>query len=157
MYNLCSEKNYDPAIFHNRVSQYGFDDHNAPPFELIRPCCADMANHLDSDEQNVAIVHCKAGKGRTGVMICAYLLYKNLFQSAIDALDFYAEARTQNKKGVTIPSQRRYITYFSYYMRNSLQYVPTTILLNSVTFVGVPTFNSGTCSPSLIIFQTKVN
>jgi len=156
VYNLCSEKNYDPVKFGNRVSQYGFDDHNAPPFELIRPCCADMAKWLDAHEDNVAIVHCKAGKGRTGVMICAYLLYKHYFKSAIEAMDYYAEARTQNKKGVTIPSQRRYITYFSYYVRNNYDYVPKTILLNSVTFIGVPTFNSGTCCPSLIIFQTKV-
>jgi len=157
IYNLCSEKKYDPAKFGYRVSHYGFDDHNAPPFELIQPCCADMGKWLDAHQDNIAIVHCKAGKGRTGVMISAYLLYKKYFNgNAIEAMNFYADARTHNSKGVTIPSQRRYITYFGYYTRNNFEYIPKTILLNSVTFIGVPTFNSGTCSPSLVIFQTKV-
>ena len=44
------------------VSVFPFDDHNAPPFELILPCCEDMDNWLHSDPGNVAIVHCKAGK-----------------------------------------------------------------------------------------------
>ena len=156
MYNLCSEKNYDPSKFGNRVSQYGFEDHNAPPFELIQPCCEDISEWLDEHVDNVAIVHCKAGKGRTGVMICSYLLYKRYFCSSVEALDYYAEARTKNCKGVTIPSQRRYITYYGYFTRHNCMYMPQTILLNSVTILGVPTFNSGTCNPSLVISQTKV-
>lgn len=156
VYNLCSEKNYDPAKFGNRVSQYGFDDHNAPPFELIKPCCVDMSKWLDSNQENVAIVHCKAGKGRTGVMICAYLLYKKYFTEANEAMNYYADTRTYNSKGVTIPSQRRYITYFGYSAKNDYAYIPRTILLNSITFMGVPTMNNGTCIPSVIICQTKV-
>lgn len=162
VYNLCSEKEYDESKFNYRVARFGFDDHNAPPFNLIESCCIDMDQWLSADEDNVAIVHCKAGKGRTGVMICSYLLYKKMFVDSEKAMQHYAKARTENEKGVTIPSQRRYITYFGYYVRHSLgsnpktRYSMSTVLLKSITLVGVPTYNSGTCSPSFVIYQTRV-
>jgi protein-tyrosine phosphatase len=48
-------------LFSTLVAKYPFDDHNAPPFQLMEPYCEDMATFL-SDPKNVAIVHCKAGK-----------------------------------------------------------------------------------------------
>lgn len=41
VYNLCSERTYNPAKFDGRVEFFPFDDHNPPPFEIMRPFCID--------------------------------------------------------------------------------------------------------------------
>eukprot|EP00118_Oscarella_pearsei_P025185 m.307682 g.307682 ORF g.307682 m.307682 type:complete len:425 (+) comp42617_c0_seq1:254-1528(+) len=152
IYNLCSERVYDAAPFHHRVVRYGFDDHNAPPFELVQPFCDDVEAYLKEHKSNVAVIHCKAGKGRTGVMICAYMLHIGLFDTTREALSFYGVTRTSNAKGVTIPSQRRYVNFYGHYIRNRLTYRPTTLLLRRFEISGPPNFRGG-CSPFFLVRQ----
>lgn len=46
-------------------------------------------------------------------MICAYLLYSGRWLTCEGALNYYAAVRSLNHQGVTIPSQRRFVQYFS--------------------------------------------
>lgn len=94
-----------------------FEDHNAPPFTMVIEFCEDVKRFLDREKDSIVGIHCKAGKGRTGVMICCYLLYSNFVKTALEALVYYGTIRTKDKKGVTIPSQMRYIYYFEHLMK----------------------------------------
>jgi len=93
------------------LDKYQFWDHEAPPFDMLVPFCQSVDQWLQKDPKNVAVIHCKAGKGRTGVMICCYLIWCKQYATADKALQFYAEQRTLNQKGVTIPSQQRAVRY----------------------------------------------
>jgi phosphatidylinositol-3,4,5-trisphosphate 3-phosphatase/dual-specificity protein phosphatase PTEN len=84
---------------------------------MILKFCEDVEDWLKlNKKKNVAAIHCKAGKGRTGVMICCYLIYSGQYTTGVNALRFYAKRRTQNHKGVTIPSQIRYVLYFEHFL-----------------------------------------
>ncbi|KAL3568030.1 hypothetical protein D5086_030681 [Populus alba] len=111
IYNLCIEEAYDPSHFHGRVETYPFDDNHVPPLEMMKLFCESVGSWLSSDPRNIAVVHCMAGKGRTGLMVCAYLVYSGMTPE--DALQLYANKRTTNNQGVSIPSQRRYVGYWA--------------------------------------------
>jgi len=138
VYNLCSERSYDHKKFHHRVVRYPFDDHNCPRFNDIWKFCVDVKDWLDEHVDNIAVIHCKAGKGRTGLMICCWLLFIKDWERAEDAMKFYAAARTFNQKGVTIPSQIRYIHYFERRMRDCHPPSAEPVTLSHIILHGQP-------------------
>lgn len=56
-------------------------------------------------------------------------------------LNYYASQRTQDSKGVTIPSQRRYVDYYSAMISNSLQYNPVKMYLTSIVIDPLPSLS----------------
>ncbi len=120
IYNLCLEKEriYNKNLFSSSyVGLFAATDHNPCPIKLILEFCIDICLYLLKNPNSVAAVHCKAGKGRTGVMICSYLVFSHLCESSEKAFRYYARIRTKDNTGVTIPSQKRYIKYFETFLQ----------------------------------------
>jgi len=136
------------------VARFPFDDHNPPSLKLISDFCGDVERFIAEDERNVVAVHCKAGKGRTGVMICCWLLHNKAYPTTETALKFYGLRRTSNGKGVTIPSQIRYISYYETVLREGLIRSPLKKRLNVLRFHTVPDYDpQGGCDPYIKVWE----
>ncbi len=62
------------------------------------------------------------------------------FGTAKEVLEFYGQQRTVDRKGVTIPSQRRYINYYSSIIRDRLVYSPVKLYLQELVIDPIPAF-----------------
>ena len=155
VYNLCEEKNYPQNTFYKQ-GYFPFKDHEAPPINLIRPFCEDAKKFLDEDEKNVIAVHCKAGKGRTGTLICCLLLYMNVFNTTDECLQYYGMMRVENGKGVTIPSQIRYINYFEIILKNNIRHPISFVkkTIKKIRMITLPMFHN-TYTPYYTIINNK--
>ncbi|XP_014904486.1 putative tyrosine-protein phosphatase TPTE isoform X1 [Poecilia latipinna] len=117
VYNLCSERGYDPKFFHYRVERIFIDDHNVPTLTDMLRYTESVRNWMSADPKNIIAIHCKGGKGRTGTMVCTWLIDSDQFESAQDSLDYFGERRTDKSRsskfqGVETPSQSRYVGYY---------------------------------------------
>eukprot|EP00438_Fugacium_kawagutii_P001457 Skav211874 [mRNA] locus=scaffold1431:355387:369789:+ [translate_table: standard] len=121
IYNLCAERSFRAArsdeiptgISRYQLMENGFEetvcfpsaDHCPPDFAKILAFCKDV----------------EAGKGRSGTMISALLLYAGAVLSARDALHWFGHIRGGTRAGVTIPSQIRWIAMFEMWLEGTVQ------------------------------------
>ncbi|KAI2470994.1 phosphatases II [Annulohypoxylon bovei var. microspora] len=143
---------YPDELVYNRIRHYPWPDHHPPPFRLVPMIVASMRNWLNgndleadseasSREKNiagkvldtwkdkksggrVAVVHCKAGKGRSGTLACSYLIAERGWTPE-EALARFTERRMRPKfgAGITIPSQLRWIGYVDRWTKGGKKYV----------------------------------
>ncbi|KAG8199629.1 hypothetical protein JTE90_009463 [Oedothorax gibbosus] len=155
VFNL-SEKRYDLAKFNNRVYEFGWPSNLAPPLERLCSICKSIDSWINSDPQNVAVIHSKGDVGRAGIVIAAYMHYSNICASADQALDRFAMKQFFDDKLADSmqPSQRRYVHYFAGLLSGSIRMNNNSLYLHRVIIHGVPNFDlKGGCKPFLKIYQ----
>jgi phosphatidylinositol-3,4,5-trisphosphate 3-phosphatase/dual-specificity protein phosphatase PTEN len=64
-------------------------------------------------------------------MISCFLLYSRFYNDPNDAIEYFNTKRCVDGRGVTIPSQKRYVEYFADYLLNKRIYLP--VVLNLVS------------------------
>lgn len=89
-------------------------DHSPPTLQDFVSFLNDAASFMGQSNENAIAVHCRGGKGRSGVMCCAWLLYTKECATADQAMAKFALSRTEMRthgklQGVETPSQKRYV------------------------------------------------
>ncbi|KAM7407821.1 hypothetical protein PAMA_003536 [Pampus argenteus] len=155
LFNL-SEKRYDINQLNPKVLDFGWPDHHAPALDKICSICKAMDTWLSADSHNVVVIHNKGNRGRTGVVVAAYMHYSNISASADQALDRFAMKRFYEDKVLPVgqPSQKRYVEYFSGLLSGHIKINNKPLFLHHVIMHGIPNFESkGGCRPFLKIYQ----
>jgi hypothetical protein len=117
VYNACPEMPYPEEPFKKvggSMMCFQIQDHSPPRMEQFLAFLADARQFRSDSQENVIAVHCKAGKGRTGSLCCAWLLYAKRQKTVEQALKVFAQRRTDTRigrklRGVETPSQVRYV------------------------------------------------
>ncbi|KAF9226378.1 hypothetical protein BS17DRAFT_777148 [Gyrodon lividus] len=111
VFNFCplTENAYHESVFQGRVSRYPFPDHHVPPFSFLSLVTREIHTWLSGSKARVAVLHCKAGKGRSGTLACAYLLSlyvspSSSISSSSHSSDFREWSILGAKEGLQTPS-----------------------------------------------------
>ncbi len=141
---------YPDAEVYGRIHHFPWPDHHPPPFAIIPNLMAAMRNWIQRtdeetgesgnvDKKRVAVVHCKAGKGRSGTVACSYLISEEGWKMQ-DALERFTLRRMRPGfgLGVSIPSQLRWVGYVDQWTnRMGKQYVEKPIEILEVHVWGL--------------------
>eukprot|EP01133_Synstelium_polycarpum_P004213 gene4213-4908_t len=153
IFNVAQEISYKHTKLGGNVEVVGFEDHSPPPFLLMIHIIDQIHKWMNADPLNVVAVHCKAGKGRTGTIISAYLISVlkidayDIFSTSPDTLtstiQFFNSRRSDNAECVTVPSQKRYIGYYLTYLLGLVDHKslvsPPLYRIANIEFVNLPT------------------
>lgn len=113
-----------------------------------------MYTFLEKNPKNIVIVNCNAGKGRTGTSICCFMMFSGLAESATDAITYYGWKRFVHGRGVTQPSQVRYIHYFEGIYRRMVQ-SPCIKVLDKIVITTIPKISNEGCTPFIEVLSGK--
>lgn len=111
VWNL-SEKQYDDTPFYGQVMDFRFPGYPAPPLAQLFKLCMSMESWLTSDPNNVVVVHCMTGRGRSVTIVSCLLEWMGQASRAGDALLFACRKRRAHVEQALVPTQIRYVQMF---------------------------------------------
>lgn len=111
---------------------------------------------MKADERNVAVVHCLTGKGRTSTILAGFLCWMGEagFGDVNEALAYIAKCKQLRPNDLTIPSQRRYASYFKN-MLDGVRPSQAPLMLKRIIMSEAPKFAKGPVKEKVQVEQTE--
>ncbi|KAF7633861.1 hypothetical protein Mgra_00006719 [Meloidogyne graminicola] len=117
------------------VLEFGWPEPLSPPLDRLCSICKQLENHLNNSKENIAIIHCKGGIYRAGIVISAFMNYTNICSSEENLPDrFSMKLFTEKYMEInTQPSHKRYVNYFINLLNGTTKVYPTPIYLKYIS------------------------
>ncbi|XP_035027454.1 tensin-3 isoform X3 [Hippoglossus stenolepis] len=151
-----SERRHDLSRMNPKTLDTGWPDLHAPPLDKICTICKAMEGWLNADPLHVAVIHCRGGKGRIGVVISSFVHFTDVSASADQALDRFAMRKYYDDKvsALMTPSQKRYVWILNSLLSGSMKINASPLFLHCVILHGIPNFDAtGVCRPYIRVYQ----
>lgn len=100
-----------------------FPDHEPPSVVFLIQIVNEIAGFLLVSPGNIALIHCKEGKGRSGTVCCAYLMHEakchGVTMTTEEAIGAFTRKRMRKHfgRGISILSQIRYLDYYTQFLQ----------------------------------------
>jgi C2 domain of PTEN tumour-suppressor protein len=145
-----SEVDYDVSVLDEQVLTFSFPGSPSPPLGLLLKLLISIESWLKADDQNVAVLHCLTGKGRTSTVLAAFLCWVGEagFADITSALEYIARCKHLVLEDLIIPSQRRYASYFAN-MLDGVRPSQPPLMLKRIIMTSAPAFARGPPRPDL--------
>jgi protein tyrosine phosphatase len=159
-----SERAYNYEVFHNNVIEFRFPGYPSPPLDRLLSINQSIHSWIQADHENVVVLHCQAGKGRTVSSVAAYLAWarvnipdnKNSDNAdtvstlTVDrAVDLIAQRLNTKRSELVIPTQQRYIRYIEDIYNEPHRYPSSKpIVIEGILMNTIPAFEQTTITPN---------
>jgi hypothetical protein len=155
IWNL-SEHTYDVSFFDGQVLDNIFIGYPNPPLEAIFSILNSIKAWLDTDPDNIAVLHCQASRSRSLMIAACYMAWSGKdFSSPYSALQRLCSQLKLSQDALMFPSQMRYLGYVDQVMKGA-EPVLRRVKLDRVLLNDIPkmeTDGQGWVRPYLQIFK----
>ncbi|KAG5891525.1 hypothetical protein JTB14_012585 [Gonioctena quinquepunctata] len=140
---------------HKHVKEVGWAPNLAPSLERLCSICKEIDSWLSGDKHRVAVLHARGNKEKLGVIVAAYMQYSSICGNAEQALDRFSMRKflEDNVGPIMLPSNKRYVDYFSGLLSHNIKINTAPMYLTHVTVLGAPSFQHGGCKAFLKLYE----
>jgi len=136
------EQRYDTSVFNNQVAEFSFVGYPCPPFQYTLLICKSILEWLNSDKDNVAIIHCQSTIGRSAIVISCLLSLLKVVNHPMEALTYFCNKLQINDDSFLLPSQKLCIRNFANLM-DDIKLNDKAVVIDKIILSEVPKLTLG--------------